>query len=67
MKDEFLVAVDPKSSTLTEINPNNKPLLELPSGAAKDAGNKTFKSFAWTHPLQALGTFIFLNQTLAFT
>lgn len=59
VKDEFLVAVDPKSSTLSDINTNNKLLLqELTAGPSKDSTNKRFKSFAWSHPLQALGKYL---------
>lgn len=51
VKDEFLIAVDPKSSTLSDAAANEK-LLKDPMGANKNS--KRFKSFAWTQPVIAL-------------
>lgn len=51
VKDEFLIAVDPKSSTLSDSAVNEKLLMD-PMGGNKSS--KRFKSFAWTQPVISL-------------
>lgn len=51
VKDEFLIAVDPKSSILPETSASSgKIQVALP-----ETTSKTFKSFAWSHPVTQLG------------
>lgn len=52
VKDEFLIAVDPKSSTLSDSAANEKLLMMDPMGNNKSS--KRFKSFAWTQPVISL-------------
>lgn len=53
VKDEFLIAVDPKSSILPESSMSSGKLLK--NQVIQSDANKPFKSFAWSHPINQLG------------
>lgn len=56
VKDEFLIAVDPKSSILPESVVSGGKLLKDQVTLSQDT-NKPFKSFAWSLPVNQLGKF----------
>lgn len=50
-KDEFLIAVDPKSTGLTDPNVSDRSLIDF--NLSNDE-NKKFKSLIWSQPIQVL-------------
>lgn len=59
VKDEFLIAVDPKSPILPDAAANSAQILKDAAAAATTTTvtNKPFKSFAWSQPVLQLGMF----------
>ena len=63
-KDEYLIAVDPKMRSLQD----QQPAPVVPQSAAStvdvdDESKKSFKSLAWSHPIQVLGdSFFFVSN-----
>lgn len=55
VKDEFLIAVDPKSSSLSESIAASGKILKEQATMPQDESNRKFKSFAWSHPVSQLG------------
>lgn len=55
VKDEFLIAVDPKNTGLTDATMNPKAIKDQATAVAADTTNKPFKSFAWSQPVHHLG------------
>lgn len=55
VKDEFLIAVDPRSSILPETSAASGKILKEQAALPQDNTNKPFKSFAWSHPISQLG------------
>lgn len=53
VKDEFLIAVDPKSSILPESSVSSGKMLR--DQVPQENTNKPFKSFAWSYPICQLG------------
>lgn len=49
-----MIAVDPKTYVLPDQSANNAKILK-DAAAATDDNGKTFKSFAWSHPISHLG------------
>lgn len=60
VKDEYLIAVDPKSSILPDSTASGGKILKDQVTLPQDNTNKPFKSFAWSHPITQLGM-CFLN------
>ncbi|XP_055308436.1 vam6/Vps39-like protein [Sitodiplosis mosellana] len=54
VKDEFLIAVDPKSSVLPETCATSGKISKEQATLPQDQTNKSFKSFAWSHPISQL-------------
>ncbi|XP_055309525.1 vam6/Vps39-like protein [Sitodiplosis mosellana] len=54
VKDEFLIAVDPKSSVLQETCATSGKISKEQATLPQDQTNKSFKSFAWSHPISQL-------------
>lgn len=55
VKDEFLIAVDPKSSILPDSSASSGRVLKDQVTLPQDNTNKPFKSFAWSNPINQLG------------
>lgn len=55
VKDEFLIAVDPKNSILPDSGASSGKIFKDQGALAQDNANKTFKSFAWSQPISQLG------------
>lgn len=55
VKDEFLIAVDPKSSILPDSGATSGKIFKDQVALPQDSANKAFKSFAWSQPISQLG------------
>lgn len=58
VKDEFLIAVDPKSSTMIESSATSGKMLKDQINLPLDNTSKPFKSFAWSQAISQLGTIL---------
>lgn len=55
MKDEFLIAVDPKNSISPDSSATSGKIFKEQVALTQDTKNKAFKSFAWSQPISQLG------------
>lgn len=60
VKDEFLIAVDPKKSILPDSGATSGKILKDQVASAQDNKSKAFKSFAWSQPISQLGKTYFV-------
>lgn len=57
VKDEFLIAVDPKSNMMPESTGSTGKILKE---QVLSPSNKPFKSFAWSQPVNQLGKYLYI-------